>query len=98
LDATALDGVMKKAMAAGIKVTTWDSDVSGNARQIMVSQGTPGQLGRMLVEMGAKSLNSRGRNPSGSIKYLWHYSQSTVADQNSWQASGERYIRDTYPA
>jgi AI-2 transport system substrate-binding protein len=98
LDATALDGVMKKALAAGIKVTTWDSDVSGDARQIMVSQGTPEQLGRMLVEMGAKSLNSRGRDTSGVIKYLWHYSQATVADQNSWRAAGEKYIREAYPS
>jgi AI-2 transport system substrate-binding protein len=98
LDATALDEVMKKAMAAGIKVTTWDSDVSGDARQIMVSQGTPDQLGRMLVEMGAKSLTSRGRDPSDTIKYLWHYSQSSVADQNSWQAAGKKYIRETYPS
>jgi AI-2 transport system substrate-binding protein len=97
LDATALDGVMKKAMAAGIKVTTWDSDVSGDARQIMVSQGTADQLGRMLVEMGARSLNNRGRNPSDRITYLWHYSQANVADQNSWQAAGEKYILETYP-
>jgi AI-2 transport system substrate-binding protein len=97
LDAKALDGVMKKALAAGIKVTTWDSDVSGDARMIMVSQGTPAQLGRMLVEMGAKSLDSRGRNPADPIKYVWHYSQATVTDQNSWQAAGEQYIRETYP-
>ncbi|MDR3038120.1 MAG: substrate-binding domain-containing protein, partial [Candidatus Adiutrix sp.] len=55
LDAAALDQVLKEALAAGLKVTTWDSDVSGEARRIMVSQGTPDQLGRMLVEMGAKS-------------------------------------------
>ncbi|MDL2226433.1 substrate-binding domain-containing protein [Deltaproteobacteria bacterium OttesenSCG-928-M10] len=98
LDATVLDGVLKEAMAAGIKVTTWDSDVSGDARSIMVSQGTPDQLGRMLVEMGAKSLISRGRNPTDDvIKYVWHYSQASVTDQNSWRAAGERYIRATYP-
>ncbi|AEF81263.1 substrate-binding domain-containing protein [Leadbettera azotonutricia] len=97
LDATALDEVMKKALSAGIKVTTWDSDVSGDARMIMVSQGTPDQLGRMLVEMGAKSLSSRGKNTGGPIKYLWHYSQATVMDQNSWQAAGEKYIRTAYP-
>ncbi|MFP3042513.1 substrate-binding domain-containing protein [Treponema primitia] len=98
LDAKALDGVMKKAMAAGIKVTTWDSDVSGDARQIMVSQGTPDQLGKMLVEMGAKSLNGRGINLDGPVSYVWHYSQATVTDQNSWQAAGERYIRAAYPS
>lgn len=98
LDATALDDVMKKAMAAGIKVVTWDSDVSGDARSIMVSQGTPEQLGRMLVEMGAKSLTSRGKNPtSDEIRYAWHYSQSSVADQNSWRIAGENYIQGTYP-
>lgn len=98
LDAAALDEVMKKAMSAGIAVTTWDSDVSGDARSIMVSQGTPDQLGKMLVEMGAKSLSSRGKNPAKEpIKYVWHYSQSTVTDQNSWQAAGENYIKATYP-
>ncbi|MDR3123980.1 MAG: substrate-binding domain-containing protein, partial [Treponema sp.] len=29
LDATALDQVMKRALQAGLAVTTWDSDVSG---------------------------------------------------------------------
>ena len=98
LDATALDDVMKEAAAAGIKVVTWDSDVSADARLAMVSQGTPNQLGKMLVEMGAKSLTSRGINPSRDVvKYAWHYSQATVTDQNSWQAAGEKYIRATYP-
>ncbi|MDR1921507.1 MAG: substrate-binding domain-containing protein [Candidatus Adiutrix sp.] len=98
LDATALDAVMKEAMAAGLKVVTWDSDVSGDARSIMVSQGTPDQLGKMLVEMGAKSLIRRGRNPTADpIKYAWHYSQASVADQNSWRLAGEKYIRATYP-
>lgn len=98
LDAKALDQVMKEAMAAGLKVTTWDSDVSGDARSVMVSQGTPDQLGRMLVEMGAKSLINRGRNPTGDeIKYAWHYSQASVTDQNSWRVAGEKYIRKTYP-
>ncbi|MDR2144604.1 MAG: substrate-binding domain-containing protein [Treponema sp.] len=97
LDATALDPVLKKAMAAGIAVTTWDSDVSGDARTVMVSQGTPEQLGHMLVEMAAKSLASRGKTTSEPIRYVWHYSQASVTDQNSWQAAGEQYIRGTYP-
>lgn len=98
LDPTALDAVLKKAAAAGIKVVTWDADVSGDARSLMVSQGTPEQLGRMLVEMAAKSLSERGKSPSSdAIHYVWHYSQSSVADQNSWQAAGEDYIHATYP-
>ena len=98
LDVTALDEVMKEAMRAGIKTVTWDSDISGDARMVMVSQGTPEQLGNMLVEMGAKSLTKRGINPSRDVvTYAWHYSQPTVTDQNSWQAAGEKYIRATYP-
>ncbi len=98
LDVTGLDDVMRSAMDAGLAVTTWDSDVSGDARTVMVSQGTPDILGKMLVEMGAKSLTSRGKDPKkDAIKYAWHYSQSTVTDQNSWQVAGEAYIRENYP-
>ena len=98
LDATALDEVMKEAKDAGIKVTTWDSDVSGFARTVMVSQGTPDIFGKMLVEMGVKSMINRGRYPKNDpIQYAWHYSQATVADQNSWRVAGEAYIRETYP-
>ncbi len=98
LDAAALDDALKKAMEAGLQVVTWDSDVSGDARSLMVSQGTPDQLGKMLAEMGAKSLTSRGKNPTAdTIRYAWHYSQSSVADQNSWREAGEEYIRTTYP-
>jgi AI-2 transport system substrate-binding protein len=98
LDARVLDAPLKAALAAGIKVVTWDSDVAGDARQLMVSQGTPQQLGRMLVEMGAKSLAEHGKNPAGDhIKYAWHYSQAQVTDQNSWHRAGEQYIQETYP-
>ncbi|MDR2405477.1 MAG: substrate-binding domain-containing protein [Deltaproteobacteria bacterium] len=98
LNKTALDDVLKRAIQAGIVVTTWDSDVSGDARLIMVSQGTPSQLGKMLVEMGSKSLIKRGKNPStDKIKYAWHYSQASVADQNSWRVAGEEYIKTAFP-
>lgn len=97
VDAKGLDDVMKQAMAAGIAVTTWDSDVSGDSRSVMVSQGTPEILGEMLVEMGVKSLKDRGLNPdSDTINYVWHYSQEAVADQNSWRVAGEAYIRSRY--
>ena len=98
LDATALDTELKKAIQAGIKVVTWDSDVSGDARSLMISQGTPEQLGQMLVDMGIKSLVERGIDPASQpIKYAWHYSQASVADQNSWYMAGENYIKTNYP-
>jgi AI-2 transport system substrate-binding protein len=89
---------MKEAMKAGVKAVTWDSDVSGDARTVMVSQGTPDILGKMLVDMLADSLAERGKDPAKDpIKYVWHYSQATVADQNSWRVAGEAYIKDKYP-
>jgi AI-2 transport system substrate-binding protein len=98
LDAVALDEVLKQARARGIAVTTWDSDVSGDARAVMVSQGMPQQLGRMLVEMSAKGLERRGRNPSeDAVRYAWHYSRPEVTDQNSWRTFGEEYIRSAFP-
>jgi ABC-type sugar transport system, periplasmic component len=98
LDATALDDDLKAAMAAGVKVTTWDSDVSGDARTLMVSQGTPDVLGKMLVDMAVKSLTSRGINPDkDKVRYVWHYSRANVADQNSWRDAGETYIKGAYP-
>lgn len=98
VDATGLDDIMKEAMEAGLAVTTWDSDVSGDARTVMVSQGTPDVLGTMLVDMLAESLTERGKDvKNDAIKYVWHYSQATVADQNSWHVAGEEYIKATYP-
>ena len=98
VDATGLDDIMREAMAAGLAVTTWDSDVSPDARSVMVSQGTPDILGQMLVDMLAESLTNRGKDvENDEIKYCWHYSQATVADQNSWQVAGEAYIAEKYP-
>ena len=98
VDATGLDDIMKEAMKAGLKVVTWDSDVSGDARTVMVSQGTPDILGKMLVDMLVDSLKERGKDPyKDPIKYVWHYSQATVADQNSWRVAGEAYIKKTFP-
>lgn len=98
VDATGLDDVLKQAMDQGIIVTTWDSDVSVDARQVMVSQGTPEELGQMLIQMGIDSLKDRGKDPEKDpIKYCWHYSQATVTDQNSWQVAGEKYIKEKYP-
>ncbi|MFT4106067.1 MAG: substrate-binding domain-containing protein [Lacrimispora sp.] len=98
VDATGLDSALKDATDAGVTVVTWDSDVSDTARTLMVSQGTPEILGKMLVDMGVDSLGKRGKDPKAdAIKYCWHYSQATVADQNSWQVAGEAYIKENFP-
>lgn len=98
VDATGLDSALKEAADAGLTVVTWDSDVSETVRTLMVSQGTPDMLGKMLVDMGVDSLTKRGKDAqTDEVKYCWHYSQATVADQNSWQVAGEAYIKENYP-
>lgn len=98
VDATGLNKVLKDAARDGVTVVTWDSDVSEDSRTLMVSQGTPDILGKMLVDMAVDSLKNRGVDPKAkAVKYAWHYSQATVADQNSWQVEGEKYIKATYP-
>ncbi|MBU3188379.1 substrate-binding domain-containing protein [Clostridium bowmanii] len=98
VDAAGVKDALKAAAAAGVTVTTWDSDVDSTVRKIMVSQGTPKQLGEMLVQMSYDSLKDRGKNPDvDAIKYCWHYSNASVTDQNSWQVEGEKYIKQKYP-
>ena len=98
VDAAGVKDALKAAADAGVTVTTWDSDVDSSVRKVMVSQGTPEQLGQMLVQMSYDSLKERGKNPDKDpIKYAWHYSNATVTDQNSWRVEGEKYIKQKYP-
>mgnify|MGYP000476524068 FL=1 len=97
VDATALDEKLMEAQDAGIYVSTWDSDVSPNARALMVSQGTADVLGPMLVDMAVESLPERGVDVDGEVTYVWHFSNPSVADQNSSYVAGEEYIKENYP-
>ncbi|MDR2442251.1 MAG: substrate-binding domain-containing protein, partial [Deltaproteobacteria bacterium] len=102
LDGKAMDESLKRAIKSGMTVVTFDTDVSSDARNLTVSQGTPAQLGAMLVEMAAKSLRqrlqARRSNPAAiTVKYAWHYSESTSRDENAWFLAGEEYIRENFP-
>ena len=89
---------MLEAKDAGVAVCTWDSDAEADARALMVSQGTPEILGQMLVDMSVDALKKRGVDPEkDEVNYVWHYSQATVTDQNSWQVAGEAIIAEKYP-
>ena len=96
VSSTSADGLnqaLKSAADAGVKVVCWDSDVNNQYRSLHVAQGTPTQLGEMLVEMAASQL------PAGKkdAKYVFHYSSSTVTDQNSWVVAAQKYIAEKYP-
>lgn len=98
VDAAGVSDALKNATDAGITVCTWDSDANPEDRGLMVSQGTPEVLGKMLVDMSVAGLKDRGVDPAkDEVTYCWHYSQATVTDQNSWQVAGEKYIAENYP-
>lgn len=98
VDAGGVSDALKKATDAGIVVTTWDSDANPEDRTLMVSQGTPEILGQMLIDMSVDGLKQRGKDPEkDEITYVWHYSQATVTDQNSWQVAAEKTIKEKYP-
>lgn len=84
VDAAGVSDALKNATDAGITVCTWDSDANPEDRGLMVSQGTPEVLGKMLVDMSVAGLKDRGVDPAkDEVTYCWHYSQATVTDQNS---------------
>lgn len=98
VDAAGVRDALLAASDAGLAVCTWDSDAESDARALMVSQGTPEVLGQMLVDMSVDALSKRGVDPANDeVKYVWHYSQATVTDQNSWQVAGEKIIAEKYP-
>ena len=98
VDAAGVRDALLEAQEAGLAVCTWDSDAQSDARALMVSQGTPEILGQMLVDMSVDALKKRGVDPEkDEVKYVWHYSQATVTDQNSWQVAGEAIIAKDYP-
>lgn len=97
VDAGGVSDALKKATDAGIVVATWDSDANPEDRTLMVSQGTPEILGQMLIDMSIDGLKQRGKDPEkDEITYVWHYSQATVTDQNSWQVAAEKIIKEKH--
>ncbi len=98
VDAAGVSDALKAATDAGVAVVTWDSDAQPADRTLMVSQGTPEVLGRMLIDMACAGLEQRGIDPKNDeVTYCWHYSQATVTDQNSWQVAGEAILKEEYP-
>jgi rhamnose transport system substrate-binding protein len=78
-DPNALAPSLKQAMAQGIKVVSYDSDVAPDARQVFVNQASTDGIGRIEVQTIAKELNY-----TGDIAIL--SAASTATNQNAWIA------------
>jgi rhamnose transport system substrate-binding protein len=76
-DPNAVAPALKQAMAQGIKVVSFDSDVEPDARTVFVNQADSTQIGTSEVDLLAQQINS-----TGQIAIL--SAASTATNQNTW--------------
>ncbi|HLJ47253.1 MAG TPA: substrate-binding domain-containing protein [Bryobacteraceae bacterium] len=79
----AISTVLRKALANGIRVLTWDADAQPDARDFFIDQATPQGIGYTLTDEAARLLNNRGEFAiiTGAL---------SAANQNEWI----KYIRE----
>ena len=89
-DPNAVAPALKQAMAQGIKVVSFDSDVAPDARTVFVNQADSEQIGRSEVDLLAQEINS-----TGQIAVL--SAASTATNQNTWIGFMKDELSKKYP-
>ncbi|WP_419730458.1 substrate-binding domain-containing protein [Lichenicola sp.] len=87
---TQLAPALRRAMAQGIKVVSYDSDVAPDARNFFIQNTDYAEFGKALVESVAKYAG-----PNAKIAILSSTPDATI--QNEWISALKKYMTATYP-
>ncbi len=87
---TELAPALRRAMKGGIKVVSYDSDVSPDARDFFVQNTDYGEFGKALVESVAKYIK-----PDAKVAILSSTPDATI--QNEWIRALKAYMTSHYP-
>ncbi len=85
-----ISGVLRKARAHGIAVTTWDADAEKDARDYFLNQATPKAIGYALADEAARIMNDTGEFAiiTGAL---------SAANQNTWISFIRERVAQKYP-
>ncbi len=86
----AISTVLRKALAAGIRVVTFDADAQPDARDFFINQATPQGIGYTLTDEAARQLNGRG-------EFAVITGAMSAANQNEWIQFIRERLAKKYP-
>ncbi|VAW11964.1 Predicted L-rhamnose ABC transporter, substrate-binding component [hydrothermal vent metagenome] len=89
-DPDALVPSLKKAMARGIKVISWDSGVAPEGRQLHLNPSDTDLIGETIIKLAADYLPD-----GGEVAIL--SASSTATNQNAWIAAAEKILPSKFP-
>ena len=89
-DPSAIAPTLKKAMARGIHVITWDADAKRDAREFFVNQATYDDIAKALVDEMAKQAGEDA--PVAVVT-----SSFTAPNQSEWLKRMKAYMTKRYP-
>ena len=85
-----ISSALKKARAKGIKVVTYDSDTTPDARSFFVNQATPEGIGEALMDEAARLCGEEG-------EFAIITATLTAANMNEWRKAIEARLAAKYP-
>ena len=89
-DADAIAPALERAIAAGVKVSTFDADAKAEAREVFLNQATFEGMGKTLADMAADQSDGKG-------DFLIVTALLTAPNQNRWIEEMKAYAAEEYP-